>query len=537
MWDLIRDSIFGQCLRLSSGRKLARYPDEEPDFQLPDGYLSPSRPSNGDPGRPSSSNDADIETASKEASLVVISWYGDADPENPYNWSFGKKLWVAMLLFAYTFAVYIGSSMYTSGTVDIMETYGVSNIVASLGLSMYVFAYGLGPMLFSPLSEIPAVGRTLPYISTFILFVILCVPMSLVDNIGGILVLRFLLGFFGSPCLATAGASYGDFYGASAMPYVIALWGGGATLGPALGPLVAGFAVQAKGWRWSSWELLWLSAPIMVFMFLSMPETSSDTILRRRAQRLRVRTGRTDLKSESEVRQAQMNPRQITFNALIKPWEINALDPAVFFSTFYTALTYGIYYSFFEAFPLVYGDMYGFNIGEQGLAFLAVLSGLCVAVVLLCSYFYFIAPKQLGKYDPDSIPPEARIWPGLFATWLIPIGLYIFAWTADPDIHWVVSLLGIAISMCGVFIITQCMFIYLPFTYPRFAGSLFAANGFARSLFAGASILFARPMFDGIEVSGGVTLLASFSVLCILGMFLLYHFGARLRKRSRFTGM
>ncbi|KAL4802570.1 MFS general substrate transporter [Aspergillus unguis] len=534
MWDTIRDSTFGQCLRLCTGRKIARYPEDDPDFQLPVGYLdacqtkAPSLSSNAE-----SSEDA--EKARKEASVTVIGWYDDDDPDNPYNWSFGKKLWVAMLLFAYTFSVYIGSSLYTAGTLEITQIYGVSNIVASLGLSMYVFAYGLGPMLFSPLSEIPAVGRTLPYITTYIIFVILCVPMSLVDNIAGILVLRFLLGFFGSPCLATAGASYGDFYGPIAMPYVIALWGGGATLGPALGPLVAGFAVQAKGWRWSSWELLWLSGPIMILMFLSMPETSSDYILRRRAQRLRARTGRIDLESESEIRQAQMNPRDITFNALIKPWEINALDPAVFFSTFYTALTYGIYYSFFESFPLVYADMYGFNLGQQGLAFLSVLCGLSVAVVLLCFYFYFIAPHQLGKLDP--VPPEARIWPGLFATWLIPIRLYIFAWTADANIHWIVSLLGIAISMCGVFIITQCMFIYLPFTYPRYSGSLFAANGFARSLFAGASILFSRPMFDGIQVSGGVTLLASFSVLCILGMFLLYRFGGKLRERSRFTGV
>lgn len=192
----------------------------------------------------------------------------------------------------------------------------------------------------------------------------------------------------------------------------------------ALGPLVAGFAVEKMGWRWSSWEALWLSAPAMVIMFLSMPETSADNILYRRAQRLRARTGRTDLKSQSEMRQANMDPRDIAFNALIKPWEINALDPAVLFSTFYTALTYGIYYSFFESFPLVYGDMYGFNLGEQGLAFLAVLCGLVVAVVLLCCYFYFIAPGQLGKYDP--VPPEARIWPGLFATWLIPIGQYLF---------------------------------------------------------------------------------------------------------------
>ncbi|KAL4914543.1 major facilitator superfamily domain-containing protein [Aspergillus aurantiobrunneus] len=489
MRDIVRSSAFGQCLRFFTGSKAARYPEENPHFQPPIGYLDSYQDidSGLSPG-------ADQEPASH---IVVVGWYGKDDPESPYNWSFGKKLWVAMLLFAYTFSVYIGSSLYTAGTHAIVESYGVSNTVASLGLSVYVFAYGLGPMLFSPLSEIPAIGRTLPYITTYIVFVILCVPMSLVDSIAGILVLRFLLGFFGSPCLATAGASYGDFYGSNAMPYVIALWGGGATLGPALGPLVAGFAVQENGWRWSPWELLWLSGPIMVLMFFSMPETSPDTILHRRAQRLRIRTGRKELKSLSEIRQSKMNPREITFNAIIKPWEINALDPA------------------------------------QGLAFLSVLWGLCVAVTLLCAYFYGVAPQQLGKLD--AIPQAARIWPGLFATWLIPTGLSIFAWTANPDIHWIAGLLGIAISMCGVFIITQCMFIYLPFTYPRFAGSLFAANGFARSLFAGASILFARPMFDGIGISGGVTLLASLSVLCIAGVFVLYFLGGRLRERSRFA--
>ncbi|EED14958.1 conserved hypothetical protein [Talaromyces stipitatus ATCC 10500] len=423
-----------------------------------------------------------------KTNVFVVGWYGDNGPDNPYNWSFGKKLWVAMLLFVYTFSVYITSSLYTSSTPDIMEIFGLGNIVASLGLTMYVLGYGLGPMLFSPLSEIPAVGRTFPYVTTYFVFVILYIPMALVNNIAGILVLRFLLGFFGSPCLATAGASYGDFYGATQMPYVIVLWGGGATLGPA--HLSLNSRLKKMGWCWSSWEALWLSAPTMVVMFLSMPETSADNILYRRARRLRARTGRTDLKSESEIRQS---------------------------------------------FPLVYGEMYGFNLGEQGLAFLAVLCGLVAAVVLLCCYFYFIAPRQLGKYDP--VPPEARIWPGLFATWLIPIGQYIFAWTADPGIHWIVCLFGIAISMCGVFIITQCMFIYLPFTYPRYSGSLFAANGFARSLLAGASILFTRPMFDGIKVSGGATLLASFSVLCSLGFYVLYYYGARLREQSRFTGM
>ncbi|KAJ9256541.1 hypothetical protein DTO207G8_2544 [Paecilomyces variotii] len=538
MWEIVRDAPFGQILRFVSNRRFARYPEDEPDFQLPAHYaqaigcasnsnVAPSTSPNGDP---------EIARASEKDSspLRLVTWYSDDDPDNPQNWSAGKKAWVSIVLFVYTFAAYIGSSLYTCGTRDIMRIFGVGEVVASLGLSLYVLGYGIGPMLFSPLSEIPVVGRNWPYIITFFTFVVLCVPMAVVDNLAGVLVLRFLLGFFCSPSLATGGASYGDCYNAVQMPYVIAMWGGGATLAPALGPLVGGYAVQIKGWRWSSWELLWLSAPVMVVMFFSLPETSADNILLKRAQRLRLRTGCMNFRSDSELRQAKMDAWEITMQALVKPWEVNILDPAVLFTTFYTALTYAIFYSFFESFPMVYMDTYGFNLGELGLAFLSVLTGLVVAVVLLCAYLYFIAPKRLAKFG-DQVPPEARIWPGLFATFMIPIGLFLFAWTARRSIPWIVSLIGIAISMCGVFTITQCMFIYLPFTYPKYAGSLFAANGFARSCFAAGAILFSIPMFKDLHIWGGVTLLAAFSVACVFGMFALYHYGAALRRRSQFA--
>jgi len=79
------------------------------------------------------------------------------------------------------------------------------------------------------------------------------------------------------------------------------------------------------------------------------------------------------------------------------------------------------------------------------------------------------------------------------------------------------------------------MFVYLPFTYPKYAGSLFAANDFARSSFAAGSILYARPMFLKLGVGGGVSLLAGLCCVCILGVFGIYFLGAGLRKRSRFT--
>lgn len=185
------------------------------------------------------------------------------------------------------------------------------------------------------------------------------------------------------------------------------------------------------GWRWSSWELLFLSAPVAVLLVLTLPETSADTILLRRAQRLRTLTGRDDHMSQSEVRQKHMNAREIAFNALIKPWEINALDPAVLFTTVYMALAYGTYYSFFESFPIVFGGMYGFEGGSLGLAFLSILVGLLVAVVLLCLYIRFVMPKRLAALD--RIPPEARLWPGLWASFLVPVGLFIFGMFNSPQ--------------------------------------------------------------------------------------------------------
>lgn len=48
------------------------------------------------------------------------------------------------------------------------------------------------------------------YIITLALFAIIQIPTALATNIPGLLILRFISGFLGSPALATGGASVGD---------------------------------------------------------------------------------------------------------------------------------------------------------------------------------------------------------------------------------------------------------------------------------------------------------------------------------------
>jgi DHA1 family multidrug resistance protein-like MFS transporter len=108
------------------------------------------------------------------------------------------------------------------------------------------------------------VGRNLVYMPTFFLFVILSIPTALVKNYGGLLVLRFLQGLLGSPCLANGGASVGDMvcsprcykyvhrhlfakYPLLLLPLYLSAWTAACFWGPAIGPVIAGYAVSAKG--------------------------------------------------------------------------------------------------------------------------------------------------------------------------------------------------------------------------------------------------------------------------------------------------
>src|SRR5205823_10999466 len=129
------------------------------------------------------------------------------------------------------------------------------------------------------------------------LFTLLSIGTALTPTFAGLIILRFLQGFLGSPCLATGGASMGDMYSLIKLPYALTAWVSAAYCGPALGPLLSGYAVPVKGWRWALWEIVWMNAPVLVLFLLFLPETSASNILLRRAQRLRKITGDKRLKS------------------------------------------------------------------------------------------------------------------------------------------------------------------------------------------------------------------------------------------------
>lgn len=96
-------------------------------------------------------------------------------------------------------------------------------------------------------------------------------------------------------------------------------------------------------------------------------------------------------------------------------------------------------------------------------------------------------------------------------------------------------MIGVATVSSGLYVTMQALFLYVPLSYPKYAASLFAANSLSRSLFAFAAILYSPPMFKALGIGGGVSLLAGLTVLCCVGMWVLYYCGPWLRARSRFA--
>ncbi|OAA73008.1 Major facilitator superfamily domain, general substrate transporter [Akanthomyces lecanii RCEF 1005] len=396
---------------------------------------------------------------------------------------------------------------------------------------MYVLGYGLGPLLFSPLSEVPQIGRNPIYIITFAIYLILSVVASTCRNFAGFIVVRFLQGFFGSPCLATGAASLSDMLSVIKIPYAMSAWSGAMYAGPALGPLLSGYAVVDRGWRWSMWEIVWLSGLVFVLLFAFLPETATPTLLHYKAKRLRQETGNSGYKAKG----ARILPRgDMARMALIKPFEITIKDPAIAFANLYTSFTYGIYYSFFEVFPLVYPKIYGMGTGDMGAVFLCVLIACILGAVWYCLWYRLTTEprfRQLGTFDVQ----ETFLKPGLIGVFGFPIGLFLFGWAARASVPWPVPTLGIVI-VCGCsFVVGLGIFIHLPLSYPQYAASLFAANDALRSSFATAAILFGRPLYLNLGIGKGCSLLAAISAIGVAGFWYLYLHGDKLRKRSKFT--
>ncbi|KAK0448140.1 major facilitator superfamily domain-containing protein [Armillaria borealis] len=563
--DIFRDSTIGQAINYISNGRIFPYADQRPNFAVPSHFLLPSsqRPSTivspdsdattlcGDSEKSGGAGvqltrestlavDLDAEKqkqidAALSSDPYIVGWYSDDDQENPRNWSPAKRAFVAFSISFLTFSVYIGSAIYTPSIPGLMTGFNVSQTTATLSLSLYILAYGIGPMFLAPLQELPGIGRNPVYMVTLFLFVVFQVPVTVARNMSTVLAFRFLTGFVSSPALATGGASMADIYPMHQFAYVLGIWALGAVAGPITGPVIGGFAAQANGWRWPQYELLWITGFALIFLLLLLPETYKPTILLKRARRLRKLTGNQELRSQGEKDKEGESLGAVMQEALICPF-ILAKEPVLMFANVYLGFVYAIFYLWFEAFPLVFTDIYHFNLGLSGLPFLAFVVSGAITISYTAYVFYLkyhIAPRYAKAAAVGiDIAPEIRLEIGLIASIFIPTSVLIFGFTSKESIHWIVPVIGAALYLPGIYLTFQSILTYITSAYPTYAASVLAGNDLFRSAITSIFPLFGCAFFVNLGLGLGSALLAGISFLLMPVFWSLWKWGHVLRKGS-----
>jgi MFS transporter, DHA1 family, multidrug resistance protein len=302
---------------------------------------------------------------------------------------------------------------------------------------------------------------------------------------------RFLSGFFASAPLAIVGGALADIWDPIPRGYAVCCFAAGAFTGPVAGPIAGGFATQSYlGWRWTAWITLILAGFFGGIAFVIIPETSAPKILQIKAKRLRYLTRNWALHSKMD--EEPLDARRIITVYLIRPFEMLVKEPILALMTAYMSYIYGVLYLLFAAYPISFHEERGWNIGVASLPFLSFIVGIGAG---LCVMAYSTRTNYTRKFIKHGGPvPEERLPPMIVGAIVLPIGLFIYAWTANPNIIWVPQVLSSALIGMGMLVTFWMGMLYLIDVYGFYSNSAIAVNTFLRSIAGAVFPLFTYDM-------------------------------------------
>ncbi|KAI0790633.1 MFS general substrate transporter [Abortiporus biennis] len=431
------------------------------------------------------------------------------DPQILPKW---RKWLTVLILNAGVICVTGSSSMASFAEVPTSLEFHVSTEVTTLSISLFVMGLGVGPLICGPFAEV--IGQRIIYLISFFILWVLTWPVAFSHSIAVHMIFRFLGGLGGSAFLSIAAGTITDMFSDDDVGTPMAAYTISTFIGPNLSPVFSGFIVQYAGWRWLYYTLIIWEFVQLLALFM-VPETSVPILLKWKAQKLRRTTGDTRYYAPIEKEKTSLFQK-----IRIGIWHILELifhDQMALSLDIWLALILGIIYLAFQSFPIIFVNGHGFSNGQLGLTFIGVNIGLAIAMY---------------NHNP---PPEVWLGMGKIGAVLVPIGLYIMAFTTFKHVHWIAPIIGTIPFGIGVCFCYTSTFTYLVTAYRPMAAAAMSGNAVIRTCFAGGFPMFANPMYNRLGTVGATALLAGLTTVMAPLPFIFAATGEKLRARSRFA--
>lgn len=177
---------------------------------------------------------------------------------------------------------------------------------------------------------------------------------------------------------------------------------------------------------------------------------------------------------------------------------------------------------------------------QAGLVFIAPWLGNLLGVLI---YFRILKPQYEARQHAiliqsggkGRIPPEGRL-PGVsLASLFTPIGMFWFALSARPDVHWFVPILsGVPVGV-GMTLLQLSLLNYYIDLYPTRSASVIAANCAVRNIVATVFPSLGTPLYTHFGIRNASLLLALISCIGFPTALILCVYGKNLRAASRWA--
>lgn len=437
---------------------------------------------------------------------------------SPNDWPVHKKLAIVVASFLSVINSGIGTSLPSNAVPYIMQEFHVEDAMQSnLPTSVFLIGYIVGPLAFSPLSE--TVGRRLVLLPTITVFTLSTVACALSPNWGSLLFFRFICGTMGSAPQTVVGGVYADmFFDLRERGRVMAFYMASASFGPILGPIISGFASPSYGWRWTFWIASILAGCAWICL-LFVPETFGPVLSRRNAP------GLGDTVPKNTVNVVQIVKR---------PLAMLLFEPIITFTSIYIALAYGLVFFYFQAYPIIFDGVYGFDVQTTSLAFLPVGVG-AASTSLVALYWDMTYDKAKKHNKPWRFGAELHRLPiSCLGAVLLTASSFWLAWTSRSAVHWAVPIASGVVFGFGYQTIFVSLLTYVTDAYKIYSASALASSVILRSVLGALLPLAAKPMYETLGVSWATSLVGFLSLACVPIPFVLLYKGEWVRERSKF---
>jgi MFS transporter, DHA1 family, multidrug resistance protein len=458
--------------------------------------------------------------------------FEEGDVENPKNWSVGRRIYITVVAVSMVVNATFASSAPSGVLVGISEYFHVSEEAAGLVITLFLLGYCAGPLIFAPLSEF--FGRRYLFYITFLCYIAFNFLCAFAPNFGSLLVGRLLTGTFASAPLTNAPGVVADIWGPNERANAIALFSMMTFVGPAAGPIVAGFLQVTKGddgWRWIFYVLNMFGGGTAILMF-TLPETYAPVVLLNKAKRLRrvnpEKYGDVTAPAEAHGR----NLGAMFRVALLRPWQI-LFDPIALLVAIYISVVYTLLYMLFSIYPIVFQQKRGWNAGVGELPLAGTVVGAVIGGMIVLTFTRHEHKRQAKGHKFEA---EDRLPLAMLGGLLFPVTMFWFAWTAEYNsIHWIVPTIAGTLLSTSIMLVFVAYLNYLTDTYLMYTASAMAANTITRSACGAAAPLFTNYMFNALGVGGGGSLIGGVAVLLAPIPFVFYKYGRAIRIKSRFA--